>query len=346
MKLYWIIAASVIFGSSCQKRNFNNSKPEGFLLFGNQGFPSEVTGKRSCPSDKFKNTKSGDVTTKFYHWTNDINALQNPKKYLADILIAGISANKSGSFSGVEGGGLYLAQDPFQSATYGNILVTLAIKEGVSFPERKSNDSSRQFFDAGCPGIIYNFFYTRFRTNKVNASRALNLWDFAGVDPESVSAYAWRRKPVKHLDSPAIAGLLQSSLSRFWFEAILENGELPLVIEKYAVIRALEVCLSSDDNYINIFGDPELESNKTDATEKIVSLILEKKPENIPKIFQITLNKISKICGIPGASALSDFEKPFSERFKISEQEALKIKSEFEAIASYWNAQPSLADWK
>lgn len=173
---------------NCKPRHNNETDSGAKGIFGLGGFAKDVTGKRSCPT-RLGFLDSGDKPTWVFHWTNSEEAVRNPKRYLEELVRAGKSANADLKkiMNGAVGNGLYVALDPFQSISYGKILVAFPILPHSIFPLRAEFTPGSLFGD-GCPGTVYPFV-AGISSYFKGFAPALVLWDLASVSATEVVSW-------------------------------------------------------------------------------------------------------------------------------------------------------------
>ena len=119
------------------------------------------------PTDCQKNVPqldTGDQSTLMYHWTDHPLAATDPSAYVNGTITAGFEMNKRELGVGRAGNGFYLASDPFSTASYGHILLTVAIKsrqQVANWPDELHSNPKMSLRDVitghGCTEIAYSY---------------------------------------------------------------------------------------------------------------------------------------------------------------------------------------------
>ena len=188
-----------------------------------------ISGMNHCMENKENWTEfQVEKDTMLYHWTNVPLAAKDPWAFLTSVTTSAKEMNMKGNFGTLfAGNGLYLAMDPFQSASYGKILVQLSVRAGSRFAGSIGAKAYPiESATKDCPGTVFAF------DNSIRAPKqagdendpsrfALALYDLGSVDPDSVRSFQTPLLPQAGLPVDSQSSGLQKLLTTPGFNAVI-----------------------------------------------------------------------------------------------------------------------------
>lgn len=132
-----------------------------------------------------------DAAPTFYSWTKNEDALRNPVEFVRRATAGAFAQNEKNrprDFPDelAAGNGLYLAQTPYASRSYGDIAISLRLKSGTSVASQDRFHSRREAIYSNAAVVLYNWL-------GVGAGKALVVREFDAVDLTSIKAHDARR---------------------------------------------------------------------------------------------------------------------------------------------------------
>lgn len=141
-----VTMAFVLLSAGCKHRAYNQS-----AITASEKFKAFVEGKP---------IKTPSRVTYMFHWTKNVSALSNPRGYIEGILNEAREKNpQPHANAGIGGHGLYLANDPFSSNIYGNVLLVVPIKANNEFKYFAGSGAQQDALirDMSLYGFVYLF---------------------------------------------------------------------------------------------------------------------------------------------------------------------------------------------